>query len=108
MSQFSTPILLIAFNRLDTLEKVFQQIKQVQPQRLFVAVDGPRASKMPQDGLLIDEVIAYLKKEITWPCQSEFLIRKENLGCKQGVSQATTWFVENVEAGIVLEDDCVP
>jgi len=108
MSEFSTPILLIAFNRIHTLEKVFQRIKQVEPTRLYIAVDGPRASKMPEEAHLVEEVIAYLKGAVTWRCKTEFLIRKENLGCKLGVSSAITWFFENVEAGIILEDDCVP
>jgi hypothetical protein len=30
------------------------------------------------------------------------------LGCKSAVSSAITWFFENVEQGIILEDDCLP
>jgi len=30
------------------------------------------------------------------------------LGCKLAVSSAITWFFENVEQGIILEDDCLP
>ncbi len=36
------------------------------------------------------------------------LFREKNLGCRQAVSQAITWFFEQVEEGIILEDDCVP
>jgi hypothetical protein len=31
-----------------------------------------------------------------------------NQGCRLGVSLAITWFFEQVEEGIILEDDCVP
>jgi hypothetical protein len=31
-----------------------------------------------------------------------------NQGCRLGVSRAITWFFEQVEEGIILEDDCVP
>lgn len=29
-------------------------------------------------------------------------------GCRLGVSRAITWFFEQVEEGIILEDNCVP
>jgi hypothetical protein len=31
-----------------------------------------------------------------------------NQGCRLGVSRAISWFFEQVEEGIILEDDCVP
>ena len=31
-----------------------------------------------------------------------------NQGCRLGVSRAITWFFDQVEEGIILEDDCVP
>jgi hypothetical protein len=34
--------------------------------------------------------------------------RPTNLGCGRAPSSAITWFFENVDAGIVLEDDCLP
>jgi hypothetical protein len=36
------------------------------------------------------------------------LFREENLGCKVAVSSGITWFFEQVEEGIILEDDCLP
>jgi hypothetical protein len=45
---------------------------------------------------------------VDWPCDVRTLYRDSNLGCAVAVSTAITWFFENVEQGIVLEDDCVP
>jgi hypothetical protein len=36
------------------------------------------------------------------------LFREDNLGCKLAVSGAITWFFEQEEMGIILEDDCLP
>ncbi len=36
------------------------------------------------------------------------LFREQNLGCKIAVSNAIDWFFDNEEAGIILEDDCLP
>jgi hypothetical protein len=49
-----------------------------------------------------------IENEIDWPCQIERLYSDVNQGCRLGVSRAITWFFEQVEEGIILEDDCVP
>jgi hypothetical protein len=36
------------------------------------------------------------------------LFRDENLGCRKSVSGGISWFFENEERGIILEDDCLP
>jgi len=51
---------------------------------------------------------ALIDKEINWPCQIRRHYSDENQGCRLGVSRAITWFFEQVEEGIILEDDCVP
>lgn len=34
--------------------------------------------------------------------------RDTNLGCGKGGSSAITWFLENEEEGIIIEDDFIP
>ena len=38
----------------------------------------------------------------------ESLYSDVNQSCRLGVSRAITWFFEQVEEGIILEDDCLP
>jgi hypothetical protein len=45
---------------------------------------------------------------VDWPCTVHTLFREHNLGCRQAVSTAIDWFFEHEEAGIILEDDCLP
>ncbi len=45
---------------------------------------------------------------IDWKCEVKTLFRENNLGCKIAVSEAITWFFDNVEEGIIIEDDCLP
>lgn len=104
---FNTPILFITFIRLDTAKKVFERIRQIQPKKLFIASDGPRKNK-PEDKKKCDAVKNYILNNIDWDCDVHTLFRTENLGCGRGVSIAISWFFENVEQGIILEDDCVP
>ena len=44
---------------------------------------------------------------VDWDCDVKKLYRQKNLGCKIAMSNAITWFFENVEEGIILEDDCL-
>ena len=46
--------------------------------------------------------------ENDWDCRVSTLLRERNHGCRGAISTAISWFFDNVEAGIILEDDCFP
>ncbi|MDZ4757591.1 MAG: hypothetical protein SGJ10_05565 [Bacteroidota bacterium] len=100
---YNTPILIIAFNRYDTTVQVFEMIKKLKPKYLYIAVDGPRKSKEGEAEKV--ENVKSIFNNIDWECEVHTLFRKQNLGCKMGVSSAITWFFEQVEMGIIIEDD---
>lgn len=101
------PILLITFNRLEESQAVMRQIRQVKPSRLYLASDGPRLRRSGESAV-VAEIRRRLISMVDWQCDVKTLWREENLGCKMGVSGAITWFFQNEESGIILEDDCVP
>jgi hypothetical protein len=105
-SRFETPILFLIFNRPDTTRLVFNQIKKVQPRRLFVAADGARQSVAGERERC--EETRKIISEVEWDCDIQTLYREQNLGCGSAVSSALTWFFEHVAEGIILEDDCYP
>lgn len=104
---FETPILFLIFNRPDTTIQVFESIRKQQPKYLYVAADGPRENKLGETERC-EETRKLVIDNIDWPCEVKVLFRTENLGCGKAVSSAITWFFENVEEGIILEDDCLP
>src|SRR5665647_2682566 len=104
---FKTPILFIIFNRLDTTKQVFAQIKNAQPAQLFIAADGPRTDREGEKEKC-EEVRQWVLDQIDWNCDVKTLFRNENLGCGRGPATAIDWFFENVDMGIILEDDCLP
>jgi hypothetical protein len=104
--EFNTPILFLVFNRPDTTQLVFDEIRKVKPKQLFIASDGPRQGNK-QDKINCNKVKEIISN-IDWSCEVKTLFREENLGCKKAVSSAITWFFQNVEEGIILEDDCLP
>ena len=82
-------------------------IRPVAPTRLFVACDGPNQVR-PGEAERVHATRDVIEREIDWPCRIERLYSDSNQGCRLGVSSAITWFFEQVEEGIILEDDCVP
>ncbi len=104
---FSTPILFLLFNRLDTVKRVFPEIKRQQPRSLYIAGDGPRPQKGEAEKQACAAVREWVLSEIDWDCDVHTLFREENLGCGKAVSGAITWFFEHEEEGIILEDDCL-
>lgn len=100
-------ILFMTFNRLDTSEQVFEQIKIAKPPRLYLASDGAR-KQVEGESEKVEAVRNWLLSNIDWDCEVKTLFREENLGCGKAVGGAITWFFENEKNGIILEDDCVP
>jgi hypothetical protein len=103
---FAVPILLIIFRRPDTTKIVFEAIRKVRPQQLFIAADGPRPDR-PDDVTLRDETIRIVS-QVDWPCEVKTWYKTENVGCGRNISSALDWFFTEVEEGIILEDDTVP
>lgn len=101
-----TPILFIVFNRPKLTKKVFDRIRSQEPERLYIVADGPR-SLNETDKQSCDEV-REIFQSIDWPCEVFKLFRDKNLGCRNSVSGGISWFFENEERGIIIEDDIVP
>lgn len=103
----SIPVLLVTFNRLDYTKEVFASIATYKPKKLYIASDGPRPDKEGEKEK-VEDVRQYLMSHITWNCDVKTRFLETNSGgCGLGVSGAVTWFFENEENGIILEDDCV-
>ena len=100
------PVLVMAFNRPDNLAVLLDRLREVRPERVFVAVDGPRADRPDE----VERVQACrdLMSSIDWDCAVQTLFQDANLGCGRGVTTAISWFFSQVERGIILEDDTIP
>ena len=104
--KLKTAVLFLVFNKPDTTKQVFEAIRRAKPPRLYVAADGPREGKLGEVERV--EEVRIIATAVDWPCEVKTLFSDINLGCKKGPSEAITWFFENEEQGIILEDDCVP
>jgi hypothetical protein len=105
MYKVRSPILFLIFNRPKETQVLFDAIREVRPNKLYVAADGPRNNGKDE---LICQQTKDILNQIDWDCELITLFREVNLGCGKAVSNAITWFFELEEEGIILEDDCLP
>ena len=110
----NTPILLITFNRPDHTRQTLQRILEAHPRDLYIFQDGARngnvndALKCQQVRDVIDELVAeYKAKHSSSLLTLHSYFSEANLGCGAGPMTGISWFFENVEQGIVMEDDCL-
>lgn len=106
-SMFETPILLIAFNRPNHTRQVWDAIKKQRPKFIFVFQDGVREGNH-SDKEKCAAVRAVFDEPLDWDCDLKTFYSDVNMGCGRGPAAAITWFFENVEQGIIFEDDCLP
>lgn len=110
---FKTPILLVTFNRPDHTRRVLTEILKQEPHSLYVCQDGAR------DGNENDRIKCQEVRDVINELTSAYatahpdftlhtLYQSKNLGCGSGPQAGITWFFENVEQGIIMEDDCLP
>ena len=100
------PVLFLIFNRPEVTARVFDVIQSMRPKRLFIAGDGPRPDKMSEREIV--QETRRIVENVDWDCEVVRRYQETNLGCRLGVSTAIMWFFEQVEEGIILEDDCLP
>jgi hypothetical protein len=103
---FETPVLFLVYNRPYHTTVVFDTIKKLKPKYLYISADGPNPKK-EFDQVNCDKVKSIFNS-IDWDCELKTLFRKENLGCRVAVSSAIDWFFNNIDKGIIIEDDILP
>jgi len=104
---FNTPILLITFNRPKHTRQVWDAIKKQHPKYMYVFQDGPREGN-EADKEKCSAVRDIFDEPLDWDCEIKTFYSDVNLGCGKGPAVAITRFFENVEQGIIFEDDCLP
>ena len=93
----------MCFNRPDNTRRIFESIRAVRPQKLYVAIDGPRPNRN-DDAEKREEVIRIVKN-VDWDCETHYLIHEKNLGCSLSGVTAWRWFFEHEDRMLFIEDD---
>ncbi len=101
--KIDVPVLLIFFARPDTLEKVFESIKEARPSTLLLWQDGPRENR--PDDIENIEKCRKIVEDIDWDCEVYKRYNEKNYGCDPSTFYAHKWAFSIVDKCIVLEDD---
>jgi len=102
---FKTPVLLILYNRVEETHNLFQIIRKIKPEKLYVAADGANRN-IPIDYQMCLRTRSVIMPE--WKCKTNLLFHDEHIGKSRNTYSAISWMFEHEEEGIVLFDDTVP
>lgn len=106
MSKIDTPIMLLFFNRPDTLQKLFDWVRKVKPKQLFLVQDGARPNNQ-KDIEGINECRKVVES-VDWECEVRKNYSSVNLTCDQREFSGIDWCFQYVDKLIILEDDILP
>lgn len=108
MRSLYVPILLVTFNRPNHVRRVLEAILAAQPKDLYVFQDGAREGNEEDEKKCAEvrRVVEELTKDTDVVLHTNYSNR--NLGCGAGPMTGIDWFFNQVEKGIVMEDDCLP
>jgi len=99
-------VLMLFFTRSDTLQQVFDAVRQARPSRLLLYQDGPRGER---DMAGIEACRAIVSDEhIDWECEVHRQYLDHNQGCDPSGFRSHKWAFSLADKVIVLEDDVVP
>ena len=99
-------VLIVFFNRPQTLQKVFDRVKEVKPSRLFLYQDGARENR--SDDVENVKKCREIVSDIDWECEVHTLYQEKNMGVDPSGYLADTWAFSLTDKCLVLEDDVVP
>jgi hypothetical protein len=103
--EITIPILIIGFNRPHIINKTFDCIRNAKPQKLYIAIDGPRQWKEEESDLVnkVKEIVS----QVNWTCDVKYKFSDENKGAEITVSSAISWVLSEEKYVIVIEDDII-
>jgi hypothetical protein len=102
---FKTPILVIAYNRVEFTHDLFTTLHALQPEKLYVSVDGAAPDDRVDYRKTLEVQCVFACE---WPCELHTNFNAKHLGKSKHVVSAINWFFENESEGIILFDDTIP
>ena len=99
----TAPVLFMVFNRPEKTRQVFEMIRAVRPEKLYVAIDHPREGR--QDDEVNCAKVKAIVENVDWLCEAHYLYHPENRGCTLAGKMAWDWLFEHEDRMIFLEDD---
>lgn len=102
---FEIPVVIFLFKRYATLNRIFNQIKEVKPKRIYLIADGPRNEEEKKQ---TESCRRCAENLITWNCEIIKHYSEENIGVYSNIGLGARWVLEREKMAIFLEDDNMP
>ena len=102
----NTPVVLILYKRIDAIVQHMEILRQVQPEKLYLVGDAAKTGDAETAKLV--QQVREKAQNVTWPCQVTTIFAEENMGCDRRIISGLDEVFQQVEAAIILEDDCIP
>ena len=99
-----TPILLVIFGTGETLSRIYNELKRIEPRHLYLVYDAP----VNREYSNVQEYIQSPFSEISWKCKVKILRNKTHLGYDVTMFKAVRWFFRRESEGIVLDSLSIP
>ena len=96
------PIALFLFKRKDTVLRIIDQIRKVQPDRIYLLSDQGRSL---EEKCRVQETRDAVEAAIDWPCEVIKLYAEANRGVYENIGLGAKRVFESEERAIFLEDD---
>lgn len=99
------PVLILGYLRFDEIIRTLSQCSQAGISEVYLAIDGAKSSAaLEAQRRRIIELQRFAK---TLSLNLHIRHRQTNAGVAVGVIEGITWFFENVQFGVILEDDLI-
>lgn len=98
------PVAFFIYNKPDTTKKIFNEIRKVQPKKLYIYSDGPKGDNDKKGVQECREIAS----NINWECEVKLFFSETNKGAGYGMYLSINDFLSKESEGIIIEDDCYP
>ena len=102
---FDIPIAIITFKRVDKTVQIVNQIKKVQPRKLYILSDQGRTEEEIE---LVNKCRNAVEECIDWDCEVVKRYAEKNIGVFNNIGNGARWVFEREPVAIFLEDDNFP
>ena len=105
MNKFQIPVVLFTFKRSNTLERIFNVLREVNVSKIYLFSDYGRND---EEKALVDKTREAILKMIDWDCEVIKMFASENQGVFNSIGMGAKRVFEKEEKAIFLEDDNLP
>lgn len=102
---FDIPIVLITFKRTDTVLRILERVREIQPQKIYILSDQGRDD---QEKKMVQKCRNEIESAIDWTCEIVKNYAETNRGVHANIGLGAKWVFEREKVAIFLEDDNLP